>query len=260
MNPGQRLCCPYCRALATHQILKDRIEICRHCGNRFLLPSPIVPPRSPTTVRVQPPTSGIDAQSWKLFPSIQQRQVRCEEWTEAIVTAAVVRHTPPWLASALVHIVLLIVLALCAIVVEQNESIALTAGWMNESGEHLVNDFFEVTIVEPENKLIEEMLTEFKAVAPSELTLASEFTVPDVFAGGSPGLGQELGFAEMVNYSQKYGLDVVITFDSTGSMGAEIDIVKSKIRTIADALLRKVPGCRIGLVSYKDVTDGGDYL
>jgi len=63
-------------------------------------------------------------------------------------------------------------------------------------------------------------------------------------AGGSwDGLLQNL---------RRNGLDIVITFDSTGSMGGEIREVKEQIKRIGDTIVKMVPKARIGLCTYRD--------
>ena len=44
-------------------------------------------------------------------------------------------------------------------------------------------------------------------------------------------------------------------FDSTSSMGAEVDTVKERIVEIGGALMRKLPNTLIGVVTYKDYAD-----
>lgn len=70
-----------------------------------------------------------------------------------------------------------------------------------------------------------------------------------VLAGGSE------EFGKMISRLQKEGLDIVIVFDSTGSMQGEIDEVKSKIQRIGDALIRMIPKTRIGICTYRDHGD-----
>jgi hypothetical protein len=66
-------------------------------------------------------------------------------------------------------------------------------------------------------------------------------------AGGSwEGLLQNL---------RRNGLDIVICFDSTGSMGGEIRQVKAQIQRIGDSLVRLVPKARISLCTYRDEGD-----
>ena len=73
-----------------------------------------------------------------------------------------------------------------------------------------------------------------------------------VLAGGSE------AFGKMIQRLQKDGLDIVIVFDSTGSMQGEIDQVKGKIQRIGNALRGLVPKTRIGICTYRD--NGDDYV
>ena len=66
--------------------------------------------------------------------------------------------------------------------------------------------------------------------------------------------GQE-NFGKMINRLKRDGLDIVITFDSTGSMQREIDQVKNKIERIGGVLMEMIPKTRIGIVTYRDRTD-----
>ena len=65
-------------------------------------------------------------------------------------------------------------------------------------------------------------------------------------------------FEGLVGRLRRYGLDVVIVFDSTGSMSGEINQVKGKIDRIGSALMKLVPKTRIGVTTYRD--DGDAYL
>jgi Mg-chelatase subunit ChlD len=57
---------------------------------------------------------------------------------------------------------------------------------------------------------------------------------------------------------RRNGLDIVITFDSTGSMGGEIREVKEQIKRIGGTLLKMVPKARISICTYRD--NGDDYV
>lgn len=59
----------------------------------------------------------------------------------------------------------------------------------------------------------------------------------------------------MIKNLRRNGLDIVICFDSTGSMGGEIDGVKKNIGKIATTLFKLVPKARISLVTYRDTDD-----
>lgn len=68
------------------------------------------------------------------------------------------------------------------------------------------------------------------------------------------GGGQE-DFGEMLTRLKRDGLDIVITFDSTGSMQGEIDQVKNQIERIGSVLYQLVPKTRISICTYRDESD-----
>lgn len=51
------------------------------------------------------------------------------------------------------------------------------------------------------------------------------------------------------------GLDLVIVFDSTGSMGQEIAQLKTQIKRIGNTLMELVPSARISACTYRDFGD-----
>lgn len=62
-------------------------------------------------------------------------------------------------------------------------------------------------------------------------------------------------FGALLSRLKKDGLDVVITFDSTGSMTGEIEQVKTQIRRIGKTLLEMIPQTRISICTYRDRND-----
>ncbi len=74
---------------------------------------------------------------------------------------------------------------------------------------------------------------------------------------GEIGGGQE-AFTELVSRLQKEGLDIAILFDSTGSMGGEINQIKDRISEIGRILFQLVPKTRISICAYRDRTS--DYV
>jgi hypothetical protein len=70
--------------------------------------------------------------------------------------------------------------------------------------------------------------------------------------GGSGGGG---GWDGMLRRLRQHGLDIVIVFDSTSSMGGEINQVKAQIYRIGTALHRLVPKTQIGMCTYRDASD-----
>jgi hypothetical protein len=109
--------------------------------------------------------------------------------------------------------------------------------------------------------------TSADASAQAELALAAPTiggSDPAGFDLGSVGIGSAGGMSGggswdgMLQTLRRNGLDVVIVFDSTGSMGGEIDQVKDQVRRIGSTLLTLVPKARISLVTYRD--HGDDYV
>ena len=74
-------------------------------------------------------------------------------------------------------------------------------------------------------------------------------------ANGNGGSGS---FEGMVQGLRRSGLDIVIVFDATGSMGGEIDQVKGQIRRIGDTLFTLIPKARISLVAFRD--EGSEFV
>jgi Mg-chelatase subunit ChlD len=70
--------------------------------------------------------------------------------------------------------------------------------------------------------------------------------------GGSGGGGSWEG---MIGTLRRSGLDIVLCFDSTGSMGGEIDQVKRQIERIGQALVTLIPKTRISICTYRDRGD-----
>jgi Mg-chelatase subunit ChlD len=81
------------------------------------------------------------------------------------------------------------------------------------------------------------------------------FDLGTVRVGGGSMAGGGGNWDSMVKSLRRNGLDIVICFDSTGSMGGEIDQVKKQITKIATTLFKLVPKARISLVTYKDKED-----
>jgi hypothetical protein len=82
---------------------------------------------------------------------------------------------------------------------------------------------------------------------------AGGFDLGDVQIGGlSTGGGSWEG---MIGQLRRSGLDIVICFDSTGSMSGEINQVKRQIQRIGQTLTTLVPKARISICTYRDVDD-----
>lgn len=77
----------------------------------------------------------------------------------------------------------------------------------------------------------------------------------DFGTGAGQGGGEGGGWDSFVQGLRRRGLDIVLTFDSTGSMGGEITAVKRQIVRIGQALLKLIPKARISICTYRDHGD-----
>lgn len=103
------------------------------------------------------------------------------------------------------------------------------------------------------------------ASAPGDLSPASlsasggeigNFDLGTVQIGGTSGGGGS--WEGMLGTLRRTGLDIVVCFDSTGSMGGEIDQVKRQIERIGQTLVTLIPKTRISICTYRD--RGDDYV
>ncbi len=103
---------------------------------------------------------------------------------------------------------------------------------------------------------LSEMELDVQLMAPSggvgEALSLEAFSKPKMESSSSE------NFGELISRLKKDGLDIVITFDSTGSMSGEISEVKSKIERIGHVLMKLVPKTRISVCTYRD--KGEDYV
>jgi Mg-chelatase subunit ChlD len=76
-----------------------------------------------------------------------------------------------------------------------------------------------------------------------------------VGVGAGGGMAGGGSFDNMLQTLRRNGLDVVIAFDSTGSMTGEINEVKEQIRKIGTTMLTLVPKTRFSLCTYRDAGD-----
>lgn len=78
--------------------------------------------------------------------------------------------------------------------------------------------------------------------------------LPDLSGSVLP-TGGEVDFELFLDDLKKEGLDIAITFDSTGSMQGEIDQVKSQIERIGLTMKKLIPSVRISICTYRDRGD-----
>ena len=122
--------------------------------------------------------------------------------------------------------------------------------------EDSVDDTLEDLDVEPPTDISDPSAMDDVALSPTSLSGSSSgaFDLGVASAGGGGGGGWD----GMIQQLRRNGLDVVIVFDSTGSMGGEIRAVKNQIQRIGTTLVRLVPKARISLVTYRD--EGSGYV
>lgn len=121
------------------------------------------------------------------------------------------------------------------------------------------------------SEAMEEMVEVEPVATTADASAASDLAVgtpsPSGGDSGSFDLGAvQIGGGSMAGGSwdgmlqnlRRNGLDIVICFDSTGSMSGEIDQVKKQIDRIGNILIKLVPKARISLCTYRD--QGDEYL
>lgn len=118
------------------------------------------------------------------------------------------------------------------------------------------NDFAESLEVEPpvetsrDRVATEELLATSPAVGGGD---AEAFDLGEMSAGGGSMSGG--GWEGFLQTLRRDGLDIVLAFDSTGSMHGEINQVKGQIKRIGATLLALVPKARISICTYRDYGD-----
>jgi hypothetical protein len=74
-------------------------------------------------------------------------------------------------------------------------------------------------------------------------------------SGSATGGGGGGSWEGLVGTLRRTGLDIVICFDSTGSMGGELEQVKRQIERIGQTLVTLIPKTRISICTYRDRGD-----
>ncbi len=113
-------------------------------------------------------------------------------------------------------------------------------------------------------------LLEVDVPSPATTAAASagELAAPALSAAGSDSGSFDIGpvqigsasagggsFDNLISSLRKTGLDIVICFDSTGSMSGEINQVKQQIERIGQTLIALVPKARISICTFRDHGD-----
>ncbi len=83
-----------------------------------------------------------------------------------------------------------------------------------------------------------------------ELPSAAATPIAPSLTSGRP--GSYGNFEDMIDEMRRQGLDVVLTIDTTGSMGWVIEEVRDRIEELVDVVRGFVPKTRFGIVAYRD--------
>ncbi len=141
-------------------------------------------------------------------------------------------------------------------VLSQNQDDALDATAEAQDKSDPADALEELDIAPPNETSDPTAAVEF-ALSPTSMSgsAGGSFDIGMMGAAGGGGGG---GWDGMIQRLRQNGLDVVIVFDSTGSMGGEIDAVKNQISRIGTTLVKLVPKARLSLVTYRD--EGDEYI
>ena len=176
------------------------------------------------------------------------------------------------LTSVLVHMAIILALGLLVVARQSERTIELQVSQASNFSEEPITESISI---EPAVDVASSSMAslqlvdqefEFSAIADvatlslvdgdGGLGLNDDLLMSEVGLAKLDGLSSDFG--KRIREALKHGIDIVIVFDSTGSMGVEIDAVKEQISVIGSALIGKLPKAQIALVTYRD--RGDDYL
>ncbi len=195
-----------------------------------------------------------------------------EEVIERVEPSHWMQNSLSGLLSLVFHMILILILALISYDASTGEGLGedvligtLPSEKLGESDEQELKaaevvtpsrDAFDESLdVQPPVDSTESMNAEQLAVAPPSTggDQSGAFDLGAVTVGGGSMAGGS--WDGLLQSLRRYGLDIVITFDSTGSMQGEIDQVKLQIQRIGTILLKLVPKARISICTYRDQGD-----
>lgn len=172
---------------------------------------------------------------------------------------AFLRRAPAMLVSVIIHLIVLICLAIFTYRIQKQEPLIIEIGQLADQQqpqiESIVIEPMDVD-VQPE---IEDVVSVPIAVEPIKIQGTAVTPAPQTthfVSGRIKGLSPS--FSSRIQDARKNGIDIVVVFDSTGSMRGEIETVKRRIHAIGNAVLDKIPRAKFSLATYRDVSD--DYL
>lgn len=233
---------------------------CIHCGQPFSITAAQLGghghcPHCRGEIRLPKATEEIEQPSEKPEPS---------HWLQ---------HSLSGLLSLTFHIILILILALITYGsyggTGGTEDVLIGKIPSTELGDSQ-NERLEATKVAPKttSEFTEPLEVQPPVDSSSSMDQLDDMMAPSPSTGGSPatsvsldpttlGRGSMSGgdWKGLLQSLRRHGLDIVLTFDSTGSMQGEIDQVKSQIQRIGSTLLTLVPKARISICTYRDRGD-----
>ncbi len=134
----------------------------------------------------------------------------------------------------------------------QEEDLQLEEKADKKESEDTFDDLLD-EIAPPSSASDEAAIESFEVtISPSGGSSSFDLGAVNLSGGSMAGGGDWDG---MIQRLRRDGLDIVIAFDSTGSMSGEINQVKGQIGRIGETLLRLVPKSRISICTYRDEDD-----
>ena len=177
--------------------------------------------------------------------------------------------------SLVIHMVLVLILALISFDAYSGEGTGedvligtLPSTQLNVTQEQELEAADAVKKDEETDRLNEMLEVEPPMVSAPDSLAATEFDVNIMSPSGGESSAFDLGtitvgggsmaggsWDGMIQNLRRNGLDIVIAFDSTGSMSGEINQVKQQITRIGTTLVTMVPKARISICTYRDTGD-----
>ncbi len=242
-----KLICIHCGGeftiLAEHLGGKGR---CPHCKSEITLPKAADPKQAPTRA---PPGSWLE-NSISFMGSLAIHMT-------AMLLIALVQH---WTFEAgsgegTTQEVLIGILPSQELTDQQEE--AISAAEVKTDNQTDPSEMLEEVVVQPAATADASAASDLAASSSASGSDAGSFDLGQVNVGGSMAGGGGT-WDGMIQQLRRHGLDIVICFDSTGSMSGEIDQVKRQIERIGSTLMTLVPKARISIVTYRD--QGDEYV
>jgi len=243
-----QILCHHCGQALTigPEQLGQRAE-CPHCSGAIVLP------------RAEPSSETTTKEPWRPF-----------HWLENSISA---------LVSVVAHMSLFLILAMVSYggkgILGEGDEVFIGV-LPSESLSEMADESLAADDVAPQATAPSSATDEMLEVETPASTSATADTATDVAIGvpspsgaaegGTLDLGTSAAGGSMAGGSwdgliqslRRNGLDIVVTFDSTGSMAGEINEVKRQIERITSTLVKLVPQARISICTYRD--DGDEYV